>query len=163
MPLPSHCRCVSPSAASWLALVSKAQDVPGHLRFLAVYLNESSGRSNTSVHGGQGHQVRECLHPHYLAALLAMNLQARGDRNMPRLANVSGGSISAYSLQQLSHWRAERWRPSPLSQKPASRPCVLPWVVLDSQLACSSWGWTPLLSIINNLIEIVLFANINSQ
>ena len=51
---------------------------------------------------GHGHQVRDCLHPRDLAALVALQLQAGDDRSKPRLANVSGGISSACSLQQLS-------------------------------------------------------------
>jgi CDP-paratose 2-epimerase len=51
---------------------------------------------------GKGHQVRDCLHPRDLAALVSLQLQAGDDRSKPRLANVSGGEASARSLQQLS-------------------------------------------------------------
>lgn len=58
---------------------------------------------------GHGHQVRDCLHPRDLAALVALQLQAGDDRARPRLANVSGGADSACPLAQLSRWCAERW------------------------------------------------------
>ena len=112
---------------------------------------------------GQGHQVRDCLHPRDLAALLALQLQAGDDRSKPRLANVSGGAHSAHSLQQLSTWCAERWGPNPVSSNPAPRPYDLPWVVLDHAQASSSWGWTPQLSTPTILGEIATFAEENAN
>ena len=110
---------------------------------------------------GQGHQVRDCLHPRDLAALLALQLQAGDDRTKPRLANVSGGASSACSLQQLSNWCSDRWGPKPVSANTAPRPYDLPWVVLDHALASNSWGWTPQLNTSNILSEIAAFAENN--
>lgn len=110
---------------------------------------------------GQGHQVRDCLHPLDLAALLALQLQAGDDRQKPRLANVSGGVSSALSLQQLSRWCTERWGPNSVSSNPAPRPYDLPWVVLDHAHASSSWGWAPQISCSAILNEIAAYANAN--
>jgi CDP-paratose 2-epimerase len=110
---------------------------------------------------GQGHQVRDCLHPRDLAALLALQLQAGGDRSKPRLANVSGGANSARSLQQLSHWCTERWGPTPVNHNPEPRHYDLPWVVLDHALASSSWAWEPQINTIDILSEISSFAEVN--
>lgn len=110
---------------------------------------------------GQGHQVRDCLHPRDLAALLALQLQAGDDRTKPRLANVSGGASSACSLQQLSNWCSDRWGPQPVSANTAPRAYDLPWVVLDHALASNSWGWTPQLNTSNILSEIAIFAENN--
>ena len=112
---------------------------------------------------GCGHQVRDCLHPRDLAALVALQLQAGDDRSKPRLANVSGGASSAHSLQQLSHWCAERWGPNPVRSNPAPRPYDLPWVVLDHAQASSSWGWAPQLSTPTILSEIATFAEENAN
>ena len=112
---------------------------------------------------GLGHQVRDCLHPRDLAALVALQLQAGDDRQKPRLANVSGGASSACSLQQLSSWCTERWGPQPVSHNPEPRPYDLPWVVLDRALASSSWGWTPRISTTTILSEIAAFAEEHSN
>ena len=112
---------------------------------------------------GQGHQVRDCLHPRDLAALVALQLQAGGDRSKPRLANVSGGASSACSLQQLSTWCTERWGPNPVSSAPEPRPYDLPWVVLDHALASSSWNWAPQISTATILSEIAAFAEANAN
>jgi len=112
---------------------------------------------------GQGHQVRDCLHPRDLAALLALQLQAGADPSKPRLANVSGGASSAFSLQQLSIWCAERWGSNPICSSPVPRLYDLPWVVLDHAFASSSWGWRPQLSTTDILSEIATFAEVNAN
>lgn len=112
---------------------------------------------------GQGHQVRDCLHPRDLAALLALQLQAGDDRSKPRLANVSGGASSARSLQQLSSWCSDRWGPNPVSPSREPRPYDLPWVVLDHGVASSAWGWMPQISIASILGEIADFAEQNTN
>ncbi len=110
---------------------------------------------------GQGHQVRDCLHPRDLAALVALQLQAGDERNKPRLANVSGGIASACSLAQLSRWCAERWGVSAVVQDRAPRPYDLPWVVLDSGRSAAAWGWQPRISHAAILEEIAAFADAN--
>jgi CDP-paratose 2-epimerase len=112
---------------------------------------------------GQGHQVRDCLHPRDLAALLALQLQAGDDRSKPRLANVSGGAGSAISLHQLSSWCSERWGPNRVSTNPAPRPYDLPWVVLDHALASSGWDWVPQIGTSTILSEIAAFAEENAN
>jgi len=47
--------------------------------------------------GGQGHQVRDCLHPRDLVPALRAQMKHRGD-GKPRIANFSGGAASAMSL-----------------------------------------------------------------
>jgi CDP-paratose 2-epimerase len=108
---------------------------------------------------GQGHQVRDCLHPRDLAGLVALQLQA-GDRSeQPRLVNVSGGVASACSLAQLSQWCSARWGTRAVSANPSPRPYDLPWVVLDHQQASSHWGWQPRTSRAAILEEIAAFAD----
>lgn len=110
---------------------------------------------------GQGHQVRDCLHPRDLARLLALQLQVGDDPTKPRLLNVAGGISSACSLRQLSQWCAERWGERPVSHQPEPRPYDLPWVVLDHQQATSHWKWEPQLSTSAVLEEIACFADAN--
>lgn len=112
---------------------------------------------------GQGHQVRDCLHPRDLADLVALQLQAGDDPSKPRLANVSGGAASACSLQQLSSWCADRWGPNPVSANSEPRPYDLPWVVLDSQNASISWDWKAQICLDAILNEISRFAESNPQ
>lgn len=107
---------------------------------------------------GQGHQVRDCLHPRDLAGLVALQLQAGDDRCKPRLANVSGGTVSACSLKQLSDWCSDRWGHRPVGHQADPRPYDLPWVVLDHQQVSESWSWQPAISLELVLDEIARFA-----
>lgn len=110
---------------------------------------------------GQGHQVRDCLHPRDLAALLALQLQAGDARGKPRLVNVSGGVSSACSLAQLCSWCSDRWGAQPVAHDPVPRQYDLPWVVLDAQRCTSSWSWQPQMDQRAILEEISVFAEAN--
>lgn len=92
--------------------------------------------------GGRGHQVRDCLHPRDLAALLALQLRTpRGTRT--RVQNVSGGAGRSMSLAQLTRWCEGRFGPVEVAADERERSFDLPWVVLDSTLAEKQWGWSP--------------------
>ncbi|MCC5840356.1 MAG: NAD-dependent epimerase/dehydratase family protein [Opitutales bacterium] len=92
---------------------------------------------------GQGHQVRDCLHPDDLANLLLRQLRETGDSTKPRIVNVSGGRAGSRSLRQVSDWCRERWGGQRVSSEPEPRRFDIPWMVLDSRLAQKTWGWTP--------------------
>jgi len=108
-----------------------------------------------------GHQVRDCLHPRDVAALVVKQLHAERDASRPQIVNVSGGSDSARSLRQLSRWCEARWGPLPVGTDPVQRPFDLPWVVLDSGLALATWDWKPQISVEEILAEIATFAESN--
>jgi CDP-paratose 2-epimerase len=93
--------------------------------------------------GGQGHQVRDCLHPRDLVRVLEQQLVAKKIPAADRVANFSGGAASATSLRQLSDWCAERFGPRSVAGDRAPRPFDLPWVVLDSRKAARLWKWKP--------------------
>jgi CDP-paratose 2-epimerase len=97
--------------------------------------------------GGNGHQVRDCLHPRDLAPLLLQQVDAGrngpAETRPPAVLNLSGGAQSATSLRQLSAWCAERLGPHAVEADPTERPFDLPWVVLDPGLARSTWNWSP--------------------
>jgi len=93
---------------------------------------------------GQGHQVRDCLHPQDLGRLLVQQIQFSG--TCERLINISGGASHAVSLRQLSKWCASRWGEQEVQSDPKTRPFDLPWVVLDSRKAAKLWNWTPQIS-----------------
>ena len=112
---------------------------------------------------GQGHQVRDCLHPRDLACLVARQLLAGADRTKPRLVNVSGGVESSCSLQQLSAWCGERWGTRAVDHTPEVRPYDLPWVVLDHQLCSVAWDWQPQIKRNAVLEEIAAFADAHSD
>jgi len=91
--------------------------------------------------GGRGRQVRDCLHPADLATLLVT--QMRGVEAGPTLCNVSGGAPSAVSLNELSQWCRERFGARDVGEMSEGRPYDLPWIVLDSGLAATRYGWRP--------------------
>ena len=107
--------------------------------------------------GGQGYQVRDCLHPADLVSLLERQIVSAADGH-PRVANVGGGRASAMSLRQLSDWCRERLGDHAVMARPEARPFDLPWVVLDTSLATEAWGWKPLRRTADILEEIVRHA-----
>jgi CDP-paratose 2-epimerase len=106
---------------------------------------------------GAGHQVRDCLHPRDLASLISQQLNDI-TRPVARIQNVSGGTASATSLAQLSHWCAERFGPHVVTAEPKPRPFDIPWLVLDSFLASRQWGWKPQIQVEEILEEIASHA-----
>ena len=108
--------------------------------------------------GGDGFQVRDCLHPRDLVPLLRKQFDTENDGRLP-IVNVSGGRDSAMSLRQLSDWCSDRWGRRTVAADLASRPFDLPWVVLDHQLATESWGWQPSVHTEEILEEVADFAD----
>ena len=92
--------------------------------------------------GGTGHQVRDCLHPDDLLALLVKQMDA-GARAGRRIFNVGGGAASARSLRQLSEWCGREFGPHEVAVDLSPRPFDLPWVVLDAACAGQEWDWRP--------------------
>lgn len=92
--------------------------------------------------GGQGYQVRDCLHPVDLVPLIERQLGA-ADANLPRIVNVGGGLASALSLCQLSEWCRIRFGEHHVTPDPKTHQFDLPWVVLDATLARETWKWNP--------------------
>jgi len=107
---------------------------------------------------GHGHQVRDCLHPRDLLPLLQKQLAAADDRARPRVVNVGGGRASARSLRQLTDWCDERFGRHPIGSDPRPRRFDLPWAILDSRQATTSWGWEPCTPSSAILEEIALHA-----
>lgn len=92
---------------------------------------------------GQGHQVRDCLHPRDLVPLLLRQLAAGDDCTKPRIVHAAGGRASVRSLRQLTRWCDERLGPHSVASDPRDRPFDVPWMVLDPALAHAAWDWTP--------------------
>lgn len=93
--------------------------------------------------GGQGHQVRDCLHPRDLVPALERQFAAPKLAAADRLANFSGGAASAMSLRQLTDWCAAKFGPQPVAADPAPRPFDIPWIILDHAKATRLWQWSP--------------------
>jgi CDP-paratose 2-epimerase len=110
----------------------------------AFWINSWRRRAPLAYVGfdGQGHQVRDCLHPADLAPLLDRQLGHSGEPRT-RVVNVSGGQGSATSLRQLSAWCHERIGPHDVRPAGATRPFDVPWLVLDAALAADVWGFAP--------------------
>ncbi|OGU10753.1 MAG: CDP-tyvelose epimerase [Geobacteraceae bacterium GWC2_58_44] len=107
--------------------------------------------------GGQGHQVRDCLHPRDLIALLR-NQTAPGASAPVRVVNLGGGPDHAMSLCQLSGWCRERYGDHEVSATPQMRRFDIPWLVMDAALAGELWGWRPETPLAAILEEIALHA-----
>jgi CDP-paratose 2-epimerase len=93
--------------------------------------------------GGLGHQVRDCLHPRDLLPVLEQQFAAPKLGVGERLANFSGGAVSAMSLKQLSDWCDARFGPHEVVQDGTPRPFDIGWMVLDHAKASAIWGWKP--------------------
>lgn len=112
---------------------------------------------------GEGHQVRDCLHPRDLAPLLGCQFAAPAIAPEDRVVNVGGGAVSARSLRQLTAWCDARFGPHPVTRDPTPRAFDLPWVVLDHGRATRVWGWRPATPVETILDEIAAHANAHPE
>ena len=109
---------------------------------------------------GQGHQVRDCLHPRDLVLLLLAQIKNAG-KDKPRIANFSGGAANAMSLAQLTEWCDARFGKHAVTGDANPRPFDIPWMVLDSSLAKKTWSWSPKILLPQVLDEIAKHAEQN--
>ena len=103
--------------------------------------------------GGEGFQVRDCLHPRDLVGLIVRQMQTSHGRQ-PRCMNIGGGKVNSMSLAQLSDWCGARFGSHPIGTHSESRPVDVPWLILDSRSAGQEWSWkieTPLNSILEEI------------
>lgn len=112
---------------------------------------------------GQGHQVRDCLHPRDLVELIEKQVAEPKQTSKPRLSNVSGGIASAKSLSQLTAWCNERFGKHKIERDPTPRAFDVPWIVLDAQQAKHHWGWHPQTTTHEILSEIATHAEQNQS
>jgi CDP-paratose 2-epimerase len=108
--------------------------------------------------GGNGFQVRDCLHPRDLIPLLTQQFTAPKLDATERVANVSGGIASAHSLRQLTKWCDQRFGTHSVTSDLAPRPFDIPWMVLDSTKASQRWKWQPQTPVTQILEEIASHA-----
>jgi CDP-paratose 2-epimerase len=130
----------------------------------AYWLNSHLRRRPLSYIGfdGQGHQVRDCLHPRDLVPLLFAQLDHPTLRPVQeRIINCAGGSASAMSLRQLTAWCDDAFGPHAVGSRPEPRPFDIPWMVLDSSRAETIWGWKPSIATTDILQEIAVHAHAN--
>lgn len=107
--------------------------------------------------GGQGHQVRDCLHPRDLTKLLVRQMDSSGE-HAGKIINVSGGITHSFSLAGLSRWCGQRFGTREIIADPVTRTYDIPWLVLDSSRAAEIWGWQPETSLEEILVEIAAHA-----
>ena len=108
--------------------------------------------------GGEGYQVRDCLHPNDLVELLINQFAEPLNTNKPRIINVSGGVENSLSLRQLSRWCEDRFGFNAIAKTDIERPFDIPWMVLDASKAEHVWQWTPSTSVYEVLEGIADFA-----
>lgn len=108
--------------------------------------------------GGHGYQVRDCLHPRDLVALLEKQFSTAALSTEDRVINCSGGAASAMSLRQLSGWSAEKFGEHSVAAGTQPRPFDIPWLVLDSAKAAQIWNWKPETPTLQILSEIAAHA-----
>jgi CDP-paratose 2-epimerase len=89
---------------------------------------------------GTGHQARDAMHPHDLAALLVAQMRL-GRRDGQRIYAAGGGPANTMSLAQLTSWCDQRFG---LHQPAADfnpRPYDIPWVAMDNAEVMRDFGW----------------------
>jgi CDP-paratose 2-epimerase len=101
--------------------------------------------------GGEGYQVRDCLHPRDLVPMLRKQLQVSEGK---RITNLGGGPANAMSLRQLSDWCASRFGPHTVEHGEEERAFDVPWLILDSTQATEQWDWCPQTALFEILEEI---------
>lgn len=105
--------------------------------------------------GGDGHQVRDCLHPRDLGEVLLHQMKTKPAPG-EAITNFAGGSANSMSLRELHEWCETRFGPHTVQRETADRPFDLPWVILDSSLAHQRFGWkptTPLQAILEEIAQ----------
>ncbi|MBU4198347.1 MAG: NAD-dependent epimerase/dehydratase family protein [Verrucomicrobia bacterium] len=111
---------------------------------------------------GRGCQVRDCLHPLDLLALIRRQI-AHPQATPMRVLNVSGGVANSMSLARLSAWCAERFGPRRIGVSRECRPFDIPWLVLNAQPARQVWNWDPVIPLSQILDEIARHAEQNPR
>jgi CDP-paratose 2-epimerase len=112
--------------------------------------------------GGNGFQVRDCLHPRDLAGLIARQMQTPGG-TQSRCINVSGGRRNSISLAQLSEWCSTRFTPRQIASKAESHRFDVPWLILSSRRVTEEWNWTVETPISAILAEIATHAEAHPE
>lgn len=109
--------------------------------------------------GGNGYQVRDCLHPADLVPVLERQFQESLETDKPRVMNFSGGVENSISLRNLSEWCNIRFDPMNIEHSCAERPFDIGWMVLDSSRAKAHWNWRPQITLEETFLEIQNFAD----
>ncbi len=92
--------------------------------------------------GGEGFQVRDCLHPRDLGEVLTRQIESP-IATSGVITNFAGGRANSMSLRELHNWCEARYGAHPVQKETINRPFDLPWMILDSSLAEKRFGWKP--------------------
>ena len=91
---------------------------------------------------GQGHQTRDCLHPHDLATLVSLQVRKiKKLRKGNKIFNVSGGIQSAFSLKELSNWCCKNISLKKIKSNKKNRMFDVKWIVLDNSKVKKEFNW----------------------
>jgi len=112
--------------------------------------------------GGQGHQVRDCLHPRDLRPVLLEQFKTTPRAGAETL-NFAGGGPNSMSLLQLHQWCEDRFGSCPVEGDPRERPFDVPWMILDAGKARERFGWQPTAPLAEILTEIAEHAEQNPR
>lgn len=104
--------------------------------------------------GGNGYQVRDCLHPKDLVPVLLQQMDHENS-SKDRICNFGGGLENTMSLAQLSNWCSKHCEKLVVEPVETMRQYDIPWLVLDNRKAKRVWGWEPKTPIKNILDEIL--------
>jgi CDP-paratose 2-epimerase len=109
---------------------------------------------------GEGHQVRDCLHPRDLVPLLQKQMNVSKHEKDPIIC-LGGGRRNSMSLAMLSAWCEERFGKHIVMKDQTKRPFDVPWLVMDTARASANWNWTVQTSLAEVLEEIATHAEKN--
>lgn len=109
---------------------------------------------------GSGRQVRDAMHPSDLAALIAAQIRCERTGGQ-RIYTAGGGPSNAMSLRQLHDWCDTSFEARPVEADPRARPYDIPWVIMDNSDARRDFGWTPSISLADNLEQIARHAELH--
>ncbi len=111
--------------------------------------------------GGSGFQVRDALHPRDVGALMTRQLGDSDAKEADRIWNIGGGPTNSLSLAELSAWCGRRFERRQVESNLDPRPFDVPWIVMNTTLAKTRWGWQPAIRLEEILEEIADHAERN--
>ena len=92
--------------------------------------------------GGNGYQVRDCLHPEDLSNLINQQIKFLYKKKLKeKIFNVSGGAKSAFSLKELSQWCSKNIFFKKVGYQNKIRPFDLKWIILDNTKVKKFFQW----------------------
>ena len=140
--MPLGFRCGSIAVAFWRAPVSSAHRTRGFLRTGSTPMCGAARcvTPSASTAASLRKQVRDCLHPRDLAALLDAQMQTNRAAGQ-RIFTAGGGQENAMSLAQLNAWCDARFGPHAPKADLQPRRYDIPWVVMDNCDVQRTFGW----------------------